>query len=65
MTPVNTGMLTKKHIQVSNARGSMMDINFFWNLTGAMTVKNELCGATPTEKSTDVDLLTVGVKGPK
>ena len=62
---MNIGMLTRKQIQVSNVKGSVNDINFFWNLTGAMMVKKASCGVTPTVKSTDVDLLVVGLKGPK
>ena len=62
---MNTGMLTKKQIQASNVKGSMKDNIFFWNLTGAMMVKKASWGVTDVEKSTDVDLLVVGLKGPK
>ena len=58
-------MLTKKEIQASNVKGSMKDNIFFWNLTGAMMVKKASWGVTDVEKSTDVDLLVVGLKGPK
>ena len=57
-------MLTRKQIQVSNDNGSVIANRFFWNLSGAIIVKY-VGTSIEVEKSTALDLLVVGVKGPK
>ena len=56
-------MLTRKQIQVCNENGLVIASKLFLNLNGAITVKY-VGMSIDVEKSTALDLLSVGVKGP-
>ena len=61
---MNTGMLTRKQIQVSNENGLVIASKLFRNLNGAIIVKY-VGMSIDVEKSTALALLEVGVKGPE